>query len=136
MSRSTQRPRQVKRPRYPARPMVKPARNGEKELAAFRKKVGGRVDQLRRERELEVKQLCDEMNWDKSEYSRKHRGLTTLTDIDVVKLRRILRAPTGWPYVSLEEGMLIDATKGRGAEMVRHMADILRLLDELRNATR
>lgn len=137
MSPSTRRPTRPQRPRYLPRPMAKPVRDEEKDkrdLQAFRKAVGARVDQLRRDRGLEAKQLYGDMQWDKGQYSRKHRGLTPLDDEDVVKLRRLLKAPAGWPFISIEEGLLIEATKGRAAEMLRHMPEILRLLDEERNS--
>jgi hypothetical protein len=136
VSPSTRRPTKPIGPRYFSRGMAKNTRDSDRDkkaLEAFRKTVGQRMDQLRRDRDLEAKQLYGDLGWDKGQYSRKYRGHTPLDDEDVVKLRRLLRAPTGWPYVSVEEGLLIDATKGRAAEMLRHLPEILKLLDEERN---
>jgi hypothetical protein len=135
VSRSTRAPRAPKRPAYTAPRMTKTKRD-EEALRKLRVTIGRRLDDLRRDRKLEAKGLYGEMHWHKSEYSRKHRGQTPLDDEEIVMLRRILNAPTGWPHVSVEEGLLVEALGERAAEVLKNLPDILRLLDDRRGGKR
>jgi hypothetical protein len=115
--------------------MAKPKREEERDksaLLSLRKTIGKRLDDLRRDRGLEAKALYDDMNWHKSEYSRKHRGQTPISDEEIARLVRLLRAPKGWPYISVEEGLLVEALGSRAAEVLKYMHEILALLDERR----
>lgn len=108
---------------------VKPSKADEAALKRLRKLWGQRIDALREERGLAAKELYAEIGWHKSEYSRKHRGLTPLDDEEIVMLRRVLRAPTGWPHVSVEEAMLVEALGSRAARVLAKLPEILQLLD-------
>lgn len=105
------------------------ARSEQDDLKAFRRVLGKRMDDLRRDREMDVKTVCTEMGWHKSEYSRKYRGETPLMDHEVVRLRRLLRATSPWPYVSIEEGLLLAALGMRTSEVLRRLSDINKILD-------
>jgi hypothetical protein len=133
--RTTREPRTPRRKPYTPPPMAKTKRD-EKALKDLRETRGRRIDELRRDRSMEAKALYDEMGWHKSEYSRKHRGKTPVDDAEVVMLRRILRAPTGWPDVSVEEGLIVEAFAGRAAEVLKNLPEILKLLDERRGIKR
>lgn len=101
----------------------------EKALKALRRIVGRRMDALRDDRGLDAKQLYIEMGWEKSAYSRKHRGLTKIEDDEIVLLQRILKEPHPWPFVSVEESLLLKALGGRAAEVLEHLPEIQALLD-------
>lgn len=129
MSRATRRGYVRKRPAYTESGMPKTERD-ERALADLRATVGRRIDQMRRDRSKEVKDLAAEMGWHKSEYSRKHRGQTPVKDEEVIMLRRILGAPSvGWPYISVEEALVVRALGHRAAEVVEHLQEIVELLD-------
>jgi hypothetical protein len=90
--------------------------------------IGRRIDDLRAEREKEAKELYGHMGWDKSEYSRKIRGLTAIAPGEAEEIADFLKAPKGWPYVSAEEGLLIEAMGPFAADVLRHLPEILALL--------
>jgi hypothetical protein len=92
------------------------------------KVIGRRIDDLRAERQIEAKELYGHMAWDKSEYSRKIRGLTAIKPGEAEKVALYLKAPKGWPYVSAEEGVLIEALGPFANDVLRHLSDILALL--------
>ncbi len=132
MSRATGRHPVRKRTPYTVPHMPKTARD-EQVLKELREAVGRRIDHLRQDRGMTAKALYGEMEWHKSEYSRKHRGLTPISDEEIVALRRILGAPSvGWPWVSQEEALLLEALGQRAAEVLKHLPKILDLLDAQR----
>jgi hypothetical protein len=104
----------------------------EQALTRMRREWGRRMDDLRCERGLAPKELYAALGWDKSAYSRKYRGGAKIEDDEVIILRRVLDAPAPWPYVSLEEALLLAAFPGRAAEVFTHLTEILALLDRHR----
>lgn len=95
----------------------------------FSKKViGRRIDDLRAEREMEAKELYGHMGWDKSEYSRKIRGITAIKPGEAEKIAEYLKAPKGWPYVSSEEGQIIEALGPFATDVMRSLPEILAIL--------
>jgi hypothetical protein len=90
--------------------------------------IGRRVDDLRAERQMEAKELYAHMKWDKSEYSRKIRGLTAIAPGEAEVIADFLKAPKGWPYVSAEEGLLLEALGPFASDLLRHLPDVLALL--------
>jgi transcriptional regulator with XRE-family HTH domain len=103
-------------------------------LRNYRQTLGERMDDLRRDRELSVKDICDALKWHKSEYSRKYRGITPLVDIEIVQLRALLKAPKGWPAISTEEGLLLEALGTRTAEILARITEINALLERSRSS--
>jgi transcriptional regulator with XRE-family HTH domain len=93
-----------------------------------KKTIGQRIDALRADRKIEAKELYGFMNWDKSEYSRKIRGLTTVKPGEAEKIAEYLRAPKGWPYVSAEEGQIIEALGPFATDVMRRLPEILSLV--------
>lgn len=109
--------------------MAKKARRKAPPGERFSKKViGRRIDDLRAERGMEAKELYGHMSWDKSEYSRKIRGLTTVTPGEAEKIAAFLRAPRGWPYVSHEEGQIIEILGPFATDVMRRIPEILELV--------
>ncbi len=82
------------------------------------------------------KELYAEMGWEKTAYSRKYRGKMKIEDDEVIALRRILRAPAPWPFVSLEDAAILAAFRGRTGEVFQHLGEILKLLDEKKKSGR
>ena len=112
--------------------MPKTKRDEERDAAAlreFRRELGRRMDHRRADRGLERKQLYEDMGWEKTAYSRKWRGETTIMDDEIVALRRVLDGPYGWPFISAEEGLLLEALRHRAPEALRHIQEIHALLD-------
>lgn len=92
--------------------------------------IGLRIDVARGVAGLEVKQLCDLMGWNKSEYTRKVvNAQTALWPGEASKLKKILKKPTGWPYIDEAVGLLIDAHPRNTSEEI---ARLNALIDELR----
>jgi hypothetical protein len=108
----------------------------EQALKRMRREIGRRVDVLRGERGLEAKELYTDMGWDKSAYSRKHRGQAKIEDDEVIMLRRLLSAPYPWPYVTLEQAHLLNALGARTGEVLAHLEEITALLDRHRHSHR
>lgn len=125
VARATQRTRKGKGPVYSADPVNKT----EAQLRARRREIGQRVDRLRHERGVTVKSLSQDIGWDeKSQYSRKSRGLTPFSIEELDQLAAILKAPRGWPYVPTEEAMLLQALGQRAGEVLAHLPEILKVI--------
>ena len=123
---ATRRTRATKPRRYSPAPMAKKTRRPTPPGERFSKKtIGRRIDDLRAERGMEAKELYQHMSWDKSEYSRKIRGLTAVKPGEAEKVAAYLKAPKGWPYVSAEEGQIIEILGPFATEVMRHLPDIL-----------
>lgn len=90
--------------------------------------IGPRINALRVERGFSAKAFYEEMDWEKGEHSRKVRGLTPIWGGEAGRAARILRAPRGWPYITVEEGMLLDALGDRAAQVLQHFGEILEML--------
>jgi hypothetical protein len=63
---------------------------------------------------MEVKQFCDVIGWDKTEYSRKTRGLIKLTVEECGKAADILQGGAGFPFVDPELAAVLEGLKSRG----------------------
>jgi hypothetical protein len=92
------------------------------------KTIGKRINDLRIERGLEAKQFYDLMKWEKGEHSRKVRGLTPIWPGEASKAAEILRAPRGWPYITTEEGALVEALGSSVTDVLRRLPEILAML--------
>ena len=87
------------------------------------KKVGKRIDDRRIELGIEVKDVCEDLDWDKGEYSRKTRGLTPLYLGECSRLFVLLKGWTGFPFVDQAQGAVLDAIGvGRLAEILDYLA--------------
>lgn len=103
--------------------------------------IGLRIDSARVDAGLEVKELCDLMEWNKSEYTRKVTNAeTALWPGEASRLRRLLKKPTGWPYLDEALGRIIDAhprdTNEEIARLNAHIDELRAQLDAAAEALR
>ena len=73
------------------------------------REIAARVDKRRKARGVEIKALCAELGIEKWDWSRKIRlDRSAFTIAELGKLADILEAPTGWPFIAEEVGMILD----------------------------
>lgn len=73
------------------------------------REISARVEKLRRDRGVEVKEICAAVGLEKWDWSRKVRlDRSSFSIQELGLIADYLDAPTGWPFVALEVGMLLD----------------------------
>lgn len=108
----------TKAPRPPAGERKANARGGVYDDAI----LGKRLDDLRIDRGMKVEELCARMNapdpeftdipvWSDGVYSRKYRGVTSISHAEVGKLAKILHLPYGVPYIEEKWGRLVELAR-------------------------
>jgi hypothetical protein len=87
-----------------------PAKKGRSPGGRFdEREISARVEKLRRDRGVEVKEICAAIGLEKWDWSRKVRlDRSTFSIRELGLIADYLDAPTGWPFVAPEVGQLLD----------------------------